>query len=152
MSFSAAEGRRRILDALAEAADEAGIALAALGEAYELVDERAADRLEERLFRPVQAAYGQATRLHAEFAARSGLEGRAFAPAVRGAPSHGAKGFVRDAAEAVAAADETLAELQDSMLPVEVGDADLRAGLADVRRALADVGERARDFLRTLGR
>ena len=50
-----------------------------------------------------------------------------------GAPSHGVRGFLDMAVESVAGADDTLAELQDSMLPVEVGDAELRAGLADVR-------------------
>ncbi len=108
--------------------------MAALGEAYELVDERTADRLEDQLFRPAQLAFGRATRLHAEFAARSGLEGRTFAPAMRGAPSHGAKGFVEDAADYAAQADETLATLQDSMLPVEVGDPELRAANSACRR------------------
>jgi hypothetical protein len=45
-----------------------------------------------------------------------------------------------------------IAELQDSMRPVEVGDAELRAGLADVRARLADLPERGRQLLRTLGR
>ncbi len=152
MSFSAADGRRQLLDTLAEAIEELGVTMAALGEAYELVDERTADRLEDQLFRPAQLAFGRATRLHAEFAARSGLEGRTFAPAMRGAPSHGAKGFVEDAADYAAQADETLATLQDSMLPVEVGDPELRAGLAEVRVGLVEVERHARDFLRTFGR
>ena len=54
--------------------------------------------------------------------------------------------------EAVGKADGTIAALQDSMLPVEVGDAELRAGLEEVRRLLNEVGERVRKLLRTLGR
>jgi hypothetical protein len=42
--------------------------------------------------------------------------------------------------------------VQDSMAPVEVGDAELHAGLAEVRERLDDVPARAREFLRTLGR
>jgi hypothetical protein len=45
-----------------------------------------------------------------------------------------------------------IAELQDSMKPVEVGDQQLRAGLMDVRERLGDVRLRARELLRTLGR
>ena len=71
---------------------------------------------------------------------------------MRGVPSTGVKGFVADAVDAVAQADADLAELQDSMMPVEVGDAELRAGLADVRELLADVRARADGLLRTFGR
>ena len=56
-----------------------------------LLDERAADTLEEQLFRPVQTAYGKAQRTHSGFAQRFGLNARAFAPAVRGVPSTGVK-------------------------------------------------------------
>lgn len=52
----------------------------------------------------------------------------------------------------MAEADTELSELQDSMMPVEVGDAELRAGLAEVRELLADLPARAREFTRTLGR
>ena len=113
--------------------EEIGTALAALSGAYELLDERTADRLEDELFGPVQVAYGRARRTHTAFAERYGLPTRTFSPAVQGAPSHGVRGFLDMAVESVAGADDTLAELQDSMLPVEVGDAELRAGLAEVR-------------------
>jgi hypothetical protein len=152
VSFTAAEGRRQLLDALAEAADALGVALTALGAAYEQLSERSADELEERLFGPVQGAYGRAQRAHAEFAARHGLSGRTFATPAPGHPSTGAKGFVEEAVDAVAQADETLATLQDSMLPVEVGDVELRAALAEVREQLAPVPGRARELVRTLGR
>jgi hypothetical protein len=147
-----AEARQELLDTIADAVDELGVALAALGEAYELLDERAADTLEAQLFRPVQTAYGNAQRTYAGFAQRFDLGTRAFEPAARGVPSTGVKAFVAGAVEAVAQADADLAELQDSMMPVEVGDAELRAGLAEVRELLADVRERAGDLLRTFGR
>jgi hypothetical protein len=49
-------------------------------------------------------------------------------------------------------ADSELAALQDSMKPVEVGDAELRAGMSEVRRQLADVSGQARRFMRGFGR
>lgn len=152
MAYVSAEARQELLDTIADAIDELGVALAALGEAYEQLDERTADQLEERLFRPVQSAYGTAQRTHAGFARRFDLNGRAFQPATRGVPSTGVKGFVEDAVSAVAQADADLAELQDSMMPVEVGDAELRAGLADVRELLAEISSRADSLLRTFGR
>ncbi len=45
-----------------------------------------------------------------------------------------------------------LASLQDSLLPVDVGDEEVRAGLSAVRRGIADVPARARSIARTLGR
>lgn len=100
----------------------------------------------------MQTAYGRAKRVHAEFAARHGLETGAFERPPTGLPSQGAAVFVERAAEAAAAADRTLAELQDSMLPVEAGDPELRAGLTSIREPLGDLPSRARQFLRGLGR
>ena len=60
--------------------------------------------------------------------------------------------FVETAADAVTEADDILADLQDSMLPVEVGDAELRAGLAEVRELLGPLPERAEQLLRGFGR
>ena len=111
-----------------------------------------AERLEEDLFRPVQAAYGRAKRTHAEFADRSGLPGGTFESRAAGLPSTRAKGFIDNAVEAAGRADRTLAGLQDSPLSVEVGDVALRAGLAEVRELVGGVGRRARELLRTLGR
>jgi hypothetical protein len=151
MSFTTAEGRRQVLDDLAAGTDQIGAALAALGEAYEQLDEQTGDRLEEQLFRPVQAAYGRAKRTHSEFAARTGLRGQAFAdpnPGLPGAP----RDEIERAVDQIALADETLSGLQDSMLPVEVGDTELRAGISEVRSLIAPVPVRARELLRTLGR
>jgi hypothetical protein len=153
MTYSSDEGRRELLGATAEAADTIGVALAALGAAYELVDDDTADRLESELFGPVQAAYGRAKRANGEFAGRHGLAASAFAATPdAGAPSAGASGYVEQALEAVEHADDILSELQDSMLPVEVGDPELRAALADVRTRLGEVPGRAAELLRTLGR
>ena len=152
VSYVAGEARQELLDTLGEAIDELAVALAALGEAYEQLGTVPADRLEEELFRPVQAAYGRAQRTHSGFAQRQGLPSRTSSPATRGLPSTGIRGFVDDAVAAVARADGVLAELQDSMMPVEVGDAELRAGLAEVRELLGAVPGRAREFVRTLGR
>jgi hypothetical protein len=152
MAYVAREARQQLLDTVAEATDEMGAALAALGAAYEQLDEHSADRLEADLFRPVQAAYGRARRTHAGFAERSGLPARAFEPATAGLPSQGVKGFLDAAVIAVEEADGILAELQDSMRPVEVGDPELRAGLADVRELLSPLPERARELLRRFGR
>jgi hypothetical protein len=152
VAYTTAQARQELLDAVAEAADEIGVAVVSLGEAYELLDERTADRLEQELFRPVQMAYGRAKRIHAEFAHRHGLPGRTFEAASPGAPSRGVKGFLDDAVDAVGRADSTLATLQDSMLPVEVGDAGLRAGLEEVRNLVGDLRGRSRELVRTLGR
>lgn len=152
MSYTTAEGRRQLLDAVAAAAEALSRALTALGAGYELLDERAADELEESLFGPVQAAYGRARRAYADFAARYDLATRQFSTPPAGAPSHGAHGFVDEAVDAIEAADEELAELQDSLLPVEVGDPELRALLAQVRALLAPLPDRAAALLRTLGR
>ena len=153
MPYADDEARQELLDHVAEATEQAGAALTALGAAYEQLDEQSGDRLEQELFRPVQVAYGRARRTHAGFAERHRLPGRDFtAPASAGLPSQGVRGFVERAVDAIEAADGELAELQDSMRPVEVGDTELRAGLAEVRALLAPLPERARGFLRTLGR
>ncbi len=152
MAYTNAQARQQLLDAIAQAVEEIGFALASLGEAYEQLDEQSADRLEAELFRPVQVAYGRAQRTYTEFAARHDLPGRTFEPATGGAPSHGVKGFLDSAVDAVGRADGTLAALQDSMLPVEVGDPELRAGLEEVRKLLGGLPGHARQFVRTLGR
>jgi hypothetical protein len=152
MTYTTVAGRQQLLDSLAGAIEQLALALAALGEAYEQLDEHAAERLEVGLFRPVRLAYGRAQRVHAAFAARYDLPGASFQPSTPGAPSNGAKGFVDSALDAVEQADGELATLQDSMLPVEVGDAELRAGITEVRRHLGGLRGQARELVRTLGR
>src|SRR3954447_22579123 len=152
MAYIAGEARQELLDTLGEAIDDIAAALAALAGAYEQLTTVPADRLQEELFGPVQVAYGRAKRTHAGFAQRHGLPARTFTPAPQGRPSTGVRGFVDGVVASVGEADAVLAELQDSMMPVEVGDPELRAGLAEVRELLGDVRARAREFTRTLGR
>jgi hypothetical protein len=152
MSYTNAEARQDLLDIVAEAIDELAVALAALGAAYEALDEQHADELEEQLFRPVQVAYGRAKRTHTGFAERVGLASRTFEAASPGAPSTGAKGYVDDAVKSVSAADVVLSTLQDSMLPVEVGDRELRTGLGEVRELIAGLPGRAKRVVSTIGR
>jgi hypothetical protein len=152
MAYNTADARQGLLDTVAGAIERLGVALAALGEAYERLDEQSAERLEGELFRPVQIAYGRAQRTYTAFAGRHELSTRTFAPATAGAPSAGVKGFLDSALQAVASADGTLSELQDSMLPVEVGDAELRDGLREVRELLGQLSARTREFVRTFGR
>jgi hypothetical protein len=146
------EARQQLLDSLAAATEQIGFALASLGAAYEQLDEARADELEEMLFRPVQLAYGRARRAHAEFAGRHGMVSRAFEPPSPGLPSTGARGFIDNAVVAVGKADAALAALQDSLLPVEVGDSELRAVLADLRELVGGLTQRARELVRTIGR
>lgn len=153
MAYATQEAREQLLGTVAEAIDELGAALGGLGAAYEKLDEGNADRLEDELFRAVQTAYGRLQRTHAGFAERHGLPGgRGFE--VRGPTSvtRSARDLVEDSVEAVTEADNILSDLQDSMMPVEVGDPELRAGLAEVRELVGGLAERARSFLGTLGR
>jgi hypothetical protein len=152
MAYITAEARRELLETVAEAIDEIGAALAALGVAYEQLDERNADRLENELFGPVQRAYGRAKRTHSGFAERHGLEGRTFEIGSAGLASQGVKVLLENAVEAVGEADAILADLQDSMRPVEIGDPELRAGLAEVREIVGGLPGSTREFVRTLGR
>jgi hypothetical protein len=152
MAYTTAEGRQELLDRLANAIELIGSALAELGEAYEHVDDHTADRLEESLFRPVQAAYGAARRTHSEFASRHGMPARTFRqPDASGRPSD-VRGMLDRTGDALAEADQEIAELQDSMLPVEVGDREVRAGLASVRELLSRLPDRSDELVRTLGR
>jgi len=149
---TALEAREQILADLAIAIEQIAIAAACLGAAYELLDELTADRLEAELFRPVQKAFGRAKRTHSQFAVRMGLPGYDFEAPSAGLPSQGVKSFVERAVGAAGAGGGTVADLQDSMLPIEAGDPELRVGLAEVRELLDQVPGRAREFLRTLGR
>jgi hypothetical protein len=152
MAYITAQARQELLDAIAGAIVHLGEAIAALGVAYEQLDEGTADRLEDELFGPVQKAYGRAQRTYTEFAKRYALAARSFAPEAQRLPSTGVKGLIEAAADAVGAADDELAQLQDSMMPVEVGDPELRAGLADVRGLVDGFRAHARDVVRGFGR
>ena len=152
MAMTTAEARQQILDDLAAALDQLGLAVACLSEAFERLAVDAGERLEAELYRPVQRAYGRGKRTHAQFARRVGLSGDAFEPPSAGRPSQGVRELVQRAAAAVADADRRIAELQDSMLPIEAGDAELRAALSEVRELLEKVPSAAALFLRSHGR
>jgi hypothetical protein len=152
VAYTTSEARQELLETVAQAANELGFASACLTEAYERLDERTADRLEEQCFRPVQTAFGRAKRAHAEFAARHGLQAAEFPQQPTGLPSQDVAAYVAGAAEAADTAEQTLAELQDSMLPVEAGDEALRAALKSIREPLDRLPAKAREFLRGVGR
>jgi hypothetical protein len=152
MAYTNAEARQELLDELAAATDQIGLALACLGAAYEHLDENHGDELERTLFAPVQAAYGRAQRTHSEFARRYQLPRRDFHQQSPGAESQGPRELIDHAGDAATLADNAIAELQDSMLPVEVGDPEVRAGLTEVRELLDNVPSRARALVRTVGR
>jgi hypothetical protein len=141
-----------MLHEMAGAADELSVALACLTEAYEELDDDSADAMEAAIFRPVQVAYGRLKRAHAEFAARHRLPERRFEALSAGTHTGDPRVYIERALEAAQSADQAIADLQDSMRPVEVGDQELRAGLAETRSALADVPGQGQRLLRTVGR
>jgi hypothetical protein len=152
VSTSNADARGQLLRMLGSAADRLAVALGEIGGAYEMLDERSAERMEEAVFRPIQLAYGRLRRTHNDFAARTGLPARGFSPAPEGAPARGVKPLIEAAAAEASAADGELGELQDSMLPVEFGDVEVREGIGEVRRLLGAVVPGTRELLRTFGR
>jgi len=152
MAITALEARGQILDDLAEALDQLALAIGYLTEAHELLDDDSAERLEAELFRPVQKAFGRSKRTYAGFAQRFELGVREIVEATPGRSSQGVKAFVEQAVVASSTADQMIAGLQDSMLPIESGDPELRAGLAEVRELLDGVPGTARRFLGVLGR
>ena len=150
---TAARRAQELLDEVGDATDDLGVALAALGAAFEALDDYNAERLEEELFRPVQiglrarAAHPQRVR-RAATACRTARSPRRR-PATRRRASRASS---TPRSPPSAAPTRALAQLQDSMRPVEVGDAELRAGLSEVRRLIADVPRRASELVRGLGR
>jgi len=152
VSYTSAEGRRQIVDALVAAAHDADGALADLSEAYELLDELTAERLERDLFRPLQQAAGLVRRTLEQFALRHDLATPARAAAAASAHGRNPNAWVEAAAAAAARADLRLGALQDTMLPVEVGDPELRSGIERVRVLLGGISPRARELTRTVGR
>jgi len=136
MAYSTEEGRTQILDESAAAVLDLADAVGALGEAYELLDEDSGDRLEAALFKPLQSV---------------GLPPARFESPQPGAVAD-TRALIERAADAIQAADDGLAELQDTLLPVEVGDQELRSGLSAVRTAISPLPEACDEFVRTLGR
>jgi len=152
MAYTSEEARTQILGDLAAGIEQLAFAIASLSEAYEALDEDSADALEEGMFRPVQAAYGRAKRTYTAFASQHGFPERNFEATSAGLYSSDPKVYIERAVDAIEAADQRIAELQDSMLPVDVGDMELRAGLSQTRAGIAGAPARGRQLLRTFGR
>ena len=152
MALTRTEAHEQILGDLQSAIESLDLAVACLGEAYEHLDEESQDRLDSTLFRPVQKAYGLAKKTQDRFAKQTGGATLDPEPAGPGLASQGAQSFIEQAVDAAANADSAIADLQDSMLPIEFGDPELRGALAGIREPLAGVPTAAREFLRTLGR
>lgn len=152
MPITRQEASEQIVFELGNAVERATLASACLSSAYELLGTAPADRLEDELFRPVQKALGRAKRARARFAESSGVPAAELEQESAGLPSQGVKALVEKAIVAAAEADHAIAELQDSMMPIEFGDAELRADLAAIRELLDGLPSLSREFLRTLGR
>ena len=152
MALTRTEAHEQILGDLQTAIEAADLAVACLGEAYEHLSEDEGEQLEAILFRPAQRAYAQLKRTQDSFAQRTGGTPLTPEPASPGLASQGAQSFIEQATDAAARADEAIADLQDSMLPIEFGDPELRAALASVRELLAPIPAASREFLRTVGR
>lgn len=146
------EAVERILSDLGTAIERTAISLACLGGAFEVLTAAPGERLEDELYRPVQKCFGRGQRAHSHFAERTGNPTVRFDLPEPGVASQGARAYVERAVVAAANADRALSELQDTMLPIEFGDAELRAALAEMRELLAPLPLSAREFLRTLGR
>ncbi len=151
MSYTSESGRMQILDDTAAAVTELDIAIEQLGEAYDHLDEHLADVLEADVFRPLQAAYGQLRRTQTEFAARYELTARDPAATTLPPPSD-PRVALEAAADAIENADGILSDLQDTMLPVEVGDRELRTGLSSVRQLLDPLPGACDHLIGTVGR
>jgi hypothetical protein len=152
MAYTSDSARRQLLDQLGQAVQQLSVAVDALGDAYEAADERMAAELEERLFRPVQGAYGRAQRTRSGFAERHDLSAEPPPTGTAAAPSADPRVHLERAIEAIEQADQVIAEMQDSMLPVEVGDRELRDGLTEVRELIAAAPREGRQLLRLIGR
>ena len=117
-----------------------------------MLDEPTADRLEAELFRPVQLAYGRLQARMPSSPVRTTCRRTGLSRPTPRSPATMARAPIDHAVDSLAGAESRLAELQDSMLPVEVGDPPLRAGLAEVRTLLGPLPGRAREIVRRLGR
>lgn len=152
MAITTEEARQEINEELAAAIAQLEAAVGGLGEAFELLAVGAAERLEDEVYRPAQRAFGRAKRTQVQFAQRFGMAAAQAESPSLGPASQGARAIIQGAVAAAIEADRILSELQDSMKPVEFGDAELRTGIAEAREHLAALPRAAATFLRGLGR
>jgi hypothetical protein len=151
VSYTAESGRLQILEETAAAVVQLAVALAELGEAYDHLDEHTAELMEDEVFRPLQGVYGQLKRTQSEFGDRYHLPVPSDEAATRPAPEDPRTAF-EHAADSIETADQILSELQDSLLPVEVGDRELRAGLSQARTLMTPLPGACDRLIRTIGR
>lgn len=151
MSYTSESGRQQILDDTIAAVGRLEAALGQLGEAYDQLDERTAENMEDGVFRPLQAAYSLLRRVHLQFAEHYGLSALEPPAGVVPSPRDPRVAFAQ-ASDAIEQGERILSELQDSLLPVEVGDRELRTGLADVRTQLAPLPQACAALVRGFGR
>jgi len=152
VAYTDLEGREALMARLGEAVEYLGEGIGSLGDAYETLDDQTADTLEEKLFGPMQRAYGRAKKTYSDFAARHGLEGRTFDAPASPVTSGKAADLIAAVAGSAEAAEYALTELQDDPAFLAVGDRELRAGVVSVREPIANVPRDARQMLRMLGR
>src|SRR3954451_14369050 len=100
MAQTMVEARQQILDDLAGALDQLGLAVASLSEAFQQLAVDSADKLEADLYRPVQRAYGRGERNRTQRAERVALQGDPFEPPSAGPSSQGVKELVQRMAAA----------------------------------------------------
>jgi hypothetical protein len=151
VSYTNDSGRRQILEDAAAAVGALSYGIAVLTEIYEQLDDPSADRLEALVFKPLQSGYGLLRRTLTEFATRYGMRSPAFPDPSQALPTD-PRAALEHVADAAVQADEMLSELQDTLLPVEVGDAELRAGLSGTRTAIASVPGQCAELIRLFGR
>lgn len=153
VTYDPAEARRALVDDLLGAAQDVAEAIAYASAAYDLLDDTSGDRLEEQVFAPLQKALGALRRAAEGFATRHGIAAPAAAPPPpEPHPSQGVAALLDGCGAAARRADDHLGTLQDSLLLIDLGDAELRTGVADVRRRLGGVPAALRTFTRMLGR
>ena len=152
MAYTNAQAREQLLAELAAAADEVGLALACLGEATSSSTRPPPSASRTSCSARSRRPTGRRSAPTPNSPAGTGLPEHEFEAARPQVREHDASAIMERAAAAVSRADLALATLQDSMLPVDVGDPPLRAGLEQVRMALADTSRRTREITRTLGR
>jgi hypothetical protein len=146
------ESRSQLLAALAAQTERLGRAVAQVAEAYDHLDERTAERLEEGLFKPLQRAYGRAQRAVREYAASQGLPQPTLNQAPPPLPAVGVRELVARALSELEEADLGLVAIQDDELYPELSDPPLRAALGEVRSALAGCLQAGRELIKEFGR
>ena len=126
--------------------------MTSLGDAYEWLDEQTADRMEDEIFRPAQAAYGRAQRTHAAFSERHELTRSHFDEAGHTGHPGDARGAIERAAASLTEADAILATFRIRCCRSTSAIRSCAPGSRAVRELIAPLPHQARQLLRMLGR